>query len=279
MKPLEILIPTKDRVTALIATLTSLYYQSYSNFNIIISDQSQYDIGQNQTLKTLINLFRLKNINISIYRNLPPKGITEQRQFLFEKSKTELILYLDDDLILEPFVIKNSFKTIKIQNCGFVGMGLIGPSFVNDIRPNEQNIEFWQTKVKPEKILPYSKKWQRYQLHNAANLLHVQQKLKLKPTDIKPYKIAWVGACVLYNRNKLKKIGAYSYWEKIPQNAVGEDVYTQQKLMARFGACAILPSGVYHQELETTINDRNFDIPKSYHVLKKKNLSFFYSRE
>ncbi|WP_432812908.1 hypothetical protein [Pantanalinema sp. GBBB05] len=31
--------------------------------------------------------------------------------------------------------------------------------------------------------------------------------------------------------------------------------------MARYGGCGIMPSGVYHQELPTTVYDRSQDAP------------------
>jgi hypothetical protein len=33
--------------------------------------------------------------------------------------------------------------------------------------------------------------------------------------------------------------------------------------MAKFGGCGLLPSGVYHQELETTIKNREVDAPRT----------------
>ena len=40
LKPVNILIPTFKRLKALAVTLTSLYYQSEKDFDIIIADQS-----------------------------------------------------------------------------------------------------------------------------------------------------------------------------------------------------------------------------------------------
>jgi hypothetical protein len=42
----------------------------------------------------------------------------------------------------------------------------------------------------------------------------------------------------------------------------GEDVLAQLRVMARFGGCAVLPSGVHHLELPTTIPDREVDAPR-----------------
>ncbi len=40
------------------------------------------------------------------------------------------------------------------------------------------------------------------------------------------------------------------------------DVLAQLRVMARFGGCGLLPSGVYHQELPTTVVERRVDAPK-----------------
>jgi hypothetical protein len=32
--------------------------------------------------------------------------------------------------------------------------------------------------------------------------------------------------------------------------------------MRRYGGCGLIPSGAYHQEVQTTVTNRNFDIPR-----------------
>jgi hypothetical protein len=43
---------------------------------------------------------------------------------------------------------------------------------------------------------------------------------------------------------------------KVEQHC-GEDVPAHLQAMARYGGCGLLPSGVFHQELPTTIDDRS----------------------
>lgn len=57
-------------------------------------------------------------------------------------------------------------------------------------------------------------------------------------------------------RTKLRELGGYSFWQELPPEHCGEDVLVQLRLMERYGGCGIIPSGVYHQELPTTIVDR-----------------------
>jgi hypothetical protein len=146
------------------------------------------------------------------------------------------------------------------ENCGFVGSGLIGLSFAEDIRPHEQAIAFWDT-VEPETLRPGMLEWERWKLHNAANLYHIQTDLNLTPETTRKYRVAWVGGCVMYDTAKLRSVGGFEFWKDLPENHCGEDVLAQQRVMAQYGGCGVLPSGVYHQELETTIRDRSINAP------------------
>ena len=51
--------------------------------------------------------------------------------------------------------------------------------------------------------------------------------------------------------------GGFDFWRDVPADAHGEDVLSQQRVMARRGAAGILPSGAYHQQSGTTIPHRS----------------------
>jgi GT2 family glycosyltransferase len=262
-KEITVLIPTFSRLKALAVTLTSLYYQEEKNFDIVISDQNSEDLIYNDpSIKTLVRLFELHSIKVTILKNLPRQGMAQQRQFLLENSNSNYSLFLDDDLVLEPYVIKNMKQCLENFDCGFVGSAVIGLSYINDLRPHQQQIEFWNDQIYPETIIPGDKFWQRYTLHNAANILHVQQKLNITPDHPKYYKVAWAGGCVMYQTNKLSAIGGFQFWKELPAEHCGEDVLAQLRVMKKYGGCGILPSGVYHQEIETTISERKINAPE-----------------
>jgi hypothetical protein len=65
----------------------------------------------------------------------------------------------------------------------------------------------------------------------------------------------------MYDRAKLVAVGGFNFWRDLPSEHCGEDVLAQQRVMARFGGCGLLPSGVYHQELPTTLEDRRVNAP------------------
>lgn len=262
MKSTHILIPTYKRLKALAVTLTSLCFQDDNDFNIIIADQSPDDeIFNDNSVQTAIRLLAIKGVHTNILKNLPPRGMAQQRQFLLEQSAAPYILFLDDDLILEPYVVQSMRKALESQQCGFVGSAVIGLSYLNVHRPHEQSIELWDS-VEPEDIKPGSTAWQRYKLHNAANVFHVQQNLKADPFNTILYKVAWVGGCVMYDAQKLIDVGGFTFWEELPEHHCGEDVLAQLRVMKKYGGCGILPTGVYHQELETTVPDRTINAPE-----------------
>lgn len=260
---LDILIPTYSRPAALAVTLTSLCAQTYKNFRVIISDQTETtDPLKAGEVQTALRVLQAHGHEVILHKHLPRQGMAEQRQFLLDQATSTYVLYLDDDLILEPWVVQNLISAIQQEGCGFVGSAVIGLSFRDDVRPHQQQVEFWEGNVQPEVVQSGTPAWERYKLHNAANIYHVQQRLNLTPDQIRKYRVAWVGGCVLYDRAKLQQVGGFQFWQDLPSNHCGEDVLAQLRVMAYYGGCGIMPSGVYHQELPTTLPDRHQDAPQ-----------------
>ena len=264
MKPeVDILIPTYNRPSALAVMLTSLAAQNFREMRIIISDQTEaYDIAEVGEVKAALRVLQSHGQAVDVMKHLPRRGMAEQRQFLLDQALSQYVLFLDDDLILEPFVTGQMLDAIREEGCGFVGSAVIGLSYIDDIRPYEQEIEFWDSPVEPEEVRPGTAWWQRYKLHNAANLYHVQQRLGLSPERTRKYHIAWVGGCVLYNTETLRRVGGFQFWHQLPESHCGEDVLAQLRVMRAFGGCGLIPSGVYHQELTTTLPDRQINAPE-----------------
>ncbi|PRY12286.1 glycosyl transferase family 2 [Pontibacter ummariensis] len=263
MKKIAVLIPTCNRSGALAVLITSLCFQTEKDFDVIISDQSDQDVlEQNESLLTAIRVLESRGHEVKVLRNMPHKGMAQQRQFLLDQVESPYSLFLDDDLILEDYVIRNMVQTLETEGCGFVANAVIGLSYRDDVRPHQQAIAFWEGKVQPEEVVPQSEAWNRYKLHNAANLLHVQQKYGITADDPRTYKIAWGGGCVLYDTLKLRDIGGFDFWQALPTKHCGEDVLAQLRVMKRYGGCGLLPSGAYHQELKTTVPDRKINAPE-----------------
>lgn len=259
----DVLIPTCDRPAALAVTLTTLSAQGFPDFRIVVSDQSE---GQSATerpeVAAVLRYLKSRGRAVETHRHLPRRGMAEQRAFLLSRASAPYCLFLDDDVIVESDLIERLHRAITRQACGFVGSALHGLSFVDDVRPQQQAIEFWESAVQPESIAPGSREWARHHLHSAANLFHVQEKLGLRRDCSRLYRVAWVGGCVLFDTGKLRAAGGFDFWTELPSEHCGEDVLAQLRVMARYGGCGLIPSGAYHMELPTTLPARSVDAPR-----------------
>lgn len=254
----SVLIPTYNRPTALAATLTALTCQTFRDFEVVISDQSDVLVAESCTIQSICHVLELHGSPVRLLNNFPRRGIAQQRQFLLDRSGGEYSLFLDDDVILESDALVRMVRALDEERCGFTGMGLIGLSYRGDQRTHEQAIELWNGPVRPEMVRPGSMEWRRHLLHNAANLLHVAQKLEGEHK----YKVAWIGGCVLYDTARLRELGGFEFWRELPDQHCGEDVLVQLRMLEKYGGFGLLPSGAYHQELPTTIVDRQVNAPE-----------------
>jgi len=263
MTLIDVLIPSYRRPAALAVTLTSLCAQTCPDFRVIVSDQTEDSSSlEAPEVQAALRVLQAKGYAIAGHWHLPRRGLAEHRQFLLDQVSAPYTLFLDDDLILELDVIERMFAAIREEGCGFVGCAMIGLSFIADVRPHEQAIEFWEGPVQPETVRPSSPAWERWRLHNAANLYHVQQRFGLTSKNQRKYRVAWTAGCVLYDTAKLRDVGGFSFWQALPLEHCGEDVLAQLQVMARYGGCGLIPSGVYHQELPTTVPNRSVDAPQ-----------------
>jgi len=259
----DVLVPTCDRPYALAMTLTSLSAQTLRDFRIVISDQSHgpgvFDVAE---VKAVLRLLKAGGREVQALRNLPRRGMAEQRAFLLARASAPYCLFLDDDVLMENDLLARMVQAISEQQCGFVGSALHGLSFIDDVRPHQQHIEFWEGNVRPERVAPGSEAWARHHLHSAANLFHVQTRLGLERDATQLYRVAWIGGCVLFDTQKLREAGGFDFWTELPSGHCGEDVLAQLRVMERFGGCGMIPSGAYHMELPTTVTTREVDAPK-----------------
>ena len=92
MKPrVDILIPTFNRPGALAVTLTSLVGQTYREFRLVISDQTDgWDIAESGEVKAVLRVLRSHGHPVEVHKHLPRRGMAEQRQFLLDQVKADL---------------------------------------------------------------------------------------------------------------------------------------------------------------------------------------------
>ena len=86
--------------------------------------------------------------------------------------------------------------------------------------------------------------------------MHIAGRVAMERRDWLAYKIAWIGGCVMFRRDRLLDVGGFGFWRLLPERHAGEDVLAQWLVMERFGGAGILPSGAVHLESPTTIGHR-----------------------
>ena len=258
MALIDVLIPTYRRKTGLAIVLTSLLAQTFTDFDVIISDQTD-DAGtylESIEIQTLVQALKWHGHQVVLHRHLPQRGMAEQRNFLVEQSCASYVHFLDDDVLLDPPVMERMLRVLQAERCGFVGCAATGLSYLEDVRSHQQHIELWTGPVQPELFEPNSIPWDRHMVNNAANPLHLEHQL-VKGGRVVRYKVAWVGgANILYDRAKLLDVGGFSWWHRLPPVHAGEEVVVQFLLIRKYGGCGILPSGTYHLGLPTNVEDR-----------------------
>lgn len=253
MAQIDVLLPTCDRPLALTMTLAGVAAQSFLDFRLIVADQNVSRACAEPTVASLVRIIESRTGNlVQWHHRIQRLGIAEQREFLLQQANAPSVLYLDDDVFMEPWVLQEIVSALTRERCGFVGAFPTGLSFRNDVRPAQQYIEFWDGPVTPEAIAPESEAWEkRRHLHRAANLYHATR--THAPERVRLYKVAWVASCILYDRTKLQSVGGFSFWPRLPRYHSGEEVLAQNLLMRRYGGCAMMPSGTYHAEETSTV--------------------------
>jgi GT2 family glycosyltransferase len=258
---IDVLVPTCGRVTELAVTLAGLAAQDGPPFSVLVSDQSDTGAAENDpSVQAMLRVLRAQGRSARLVHHRPRRGLAEHRQFLLGTADAEYVLFLDDDVWLEPETLERMHEAITSLGCGFVGSAVQGLSYLDDDRPQER-VAFteWVGGVTPERIRRTESAFDRWPLHNAANLAHLAAERGLADGQWVAYKIAWVGACVLYRRGALIECGGFDFWPDLPPRHSGEDVAAEWRVMERFGGAGILPSGAVHLESPTTLPVREAD--------------------
>jgi GT2 family glycosyltransferase len=255
----EVLIPSFGRADALAVTLAGLAAQDGPAFGVIISDQTEpAPAWEEPVAAAMVRVLQAQGRPVRLEHHLPRRGMAEQRDFLLGLAEAPLVLFLDNDVWLEPGMLARLATALRDAGCGFVGAAVQGLSYLADERPGEQQpFELWDGPVLPERIRRPDPEFGRWTLHNAANLAHIAARLRLPEGSWRLYRVAWVGGCVLYDRQALLDCGGFAFWKDLPAGHAGEDVVAQLKVMERFGGAGIIPSGAVHLEAPTTVVDRS----------------------
>jgi GT2 family glycosyltransferase len=256
----DVLVPSCERPDALAVTLSGLAGQDLRGLRVVVSDQSRRPVAGAPLVRAMVRVIEQHGGVVEIDHHLPRHGVAENRAHLLERSQAPYVLFLDDDVWLEPWAVRRLRGALETLGCGFVGFAVQGLSYREDHRPQQlAAYEEWDGAVMPEKLRRGTRAWARYTLHNAANATHLGDRLALPEGEWRAYKVAWIGGCVLFRRRELVESGGFDFWSQVPSTHAGEDVVAQLRVMERAGGAGILPSGAVHLELPTTVPDRTVE--------------------
>jgi GT2 family glycosyltransferase len=258
---LDVLVPTSGRPGALAVTLTALACQSVRDLRVVVSDQSPGEPSYDDpVVRGVLRVLEHHGTPVELHRHLPRRGMAEHRDFLLSVATADRVLFLDDDILLEPDAVAVLLEALETTGGGFVTMAMQGLSYAGDVRPHEQvAYEEWDGPVVPERVRKDTPGWERWRLHNAANLVHLDARLGPHPRGWRAYRVAWAAGCVLFDRRALLEAGGFGFWRDLPAASAGEDVVAQLRVLERSGGAGVLPSGAWHLELPTSVGDRRVD--------------------
>jgi GT2 family glycosyltransferase len=259
----DVLIPSYGRAAELAVTLSGLAAQEGVPFRVIVSDQTEGEAASfmQPAVRAMVRVLEAQGHRVQLERHLPRRGLAEHRDYLLGLASAPFVLFLDNDVWLEPGSLVRMSRALEASGCGFIGSAVQGLSYLTDRRPHERiGLALWpDDEVLPERIRPGSEGFSRWPLHNAANLAHAAAELRIPQGEWRLYRVAWVGGCVLFDREALVACGGFDFWDRLPPGHAGEDVAAQWRVMERYGGAGIIPSGAVHLEAPTTVTDREID--------------------
>lgn len=101
----SVIIPTYNRNKVLTETIDSVLMQKFKSFELIIVDQSKKHSKQTVSFIENIKDKRFRYFKIS------PPSLPAARNFGLKKSNGEVIIYIDDDVVLDDNFIKAHYES------------------------------------------------------------------------------------------------------------------------------------------------------------------------
>ena len=117
------------------------------------------------------------------------------------------MLFLDDDVWLEPGTLRPAGHRDQELGCGFVGNAVHGLSYLDDVRPEtHRHYEEWVGRPTPERIRPGTPRVGPGPdpLGREPAARH-RRPAGCRRAQWRAYKVSWIGGCVLYDRAKLRR--------------------------------------------------------------------------
>jgi GT2 family glycosyltransferase len=99
----DVLIPTVGRTAELATTLAGLAAQTDASFRVVLSDQSETsDVASRPAVAAMVRVLEAQGRPVTLLTHPKRRGLAEHRQFLLDRASAPAVLFLDDDVWLEP---------------------------------------------------------------------------------------------------------------------------------------------------------------------------------
>ena len=122
--------------------LNSILNQTYSNFELIISDN-----GSTDNTESICNEFALKDNRIKYFRHLKNNGVTWNFNFVLEKANCDYFMWTAVDDVILPQFIENNLKIFQNTKNYVASICKIQPYEPDDEKINSSKNEIEYSKL------------------------------------------------------------------------------------------------------------------------------------
>src|SRR5918997_2192993 len=120
MTTVSVLIPTYERPESLAMTLSGVASKTVRDLQVVVSSQGCHRAEESPVAQALGRVIEARGGSVE-WHHREPRGIAEQRHFLLGHAEAEPVLFLDDDVYMEPFVVDRLLSVLESEGCGFAG--------------------------------------------------------------------------------------------------------------------------------------------------------------
>lgn len=154
---ISVIIPTKNRLKDLVNTIRTVLIQTYLPNEIIIVDQNASSEIKDEVMALLNNSDISKRNNIAVKYIHDPQitGLTQARNRGIEKNESDIVLFLDDDVMLEKDFILNIVEIYRNYPHIYGASGII-TNYQTSLIGKIYYILFWLGAFKDQRSIIYT---------------------------------------------------------------------------------------------------------------------------
>src|SRR3712207_9569342 len=95
-------------------TLSGIAAQTMPDLQVVVSSQGLYRAEDSPVARAVARVIEARGGSVE-WHHRQPRGIAEQRHFLLQYAQAEPVLFLDDDVFMEPFVVRRLLSVLRSE--------------------------------------------------------------------------------------------------------------------------------------------------------------------